>query len=120
MSNRRTHYRIFESLESRTHLCTYHWGDPAAMQSLAASAGDPAETEATFLGRINFQPDGSSPVPDYYRVDTGAPYGLRSNGLTYGWSGDNRDGRDRGVLSDQRYDTFHHLQKNGANYSWEI
>lgn len=128
MSYRKTSVRIFESLESRTHLCTYHWGEPVAMAALAttqslaepASSDTPATNAISFIRRINFQPDGSNPVPDYYRVDTGAPYGLRSNGLTYGWSADNRDGRDRNVLSDQRYDTFHHLQKNGANYSWEI
>ncbi len=132
MQHHTTHNRcsfagLMESLEIRALFCSDHWGDPDAMQRLTvselaptASSADLPATSAAFVRRINFQPDGANPVPDYYRVDTGAPYGLRSNGLTYGWSADNRDGRDRNVLADQRYDTFHHLQKNGASYSWEI
>ena len=35
-------------------------------------------------------------MPDFYKVDTGASYGVRANGMTYGWSGDNRAStRDR-------------------------
>lgn len=121
--NRRMRSRVFEALEARAMFCSWHWGEPAPT-SLVAEAATPQATDpvanAALVRRINFQPDGANPVPDFYRVDTGAPYGLRSNGLTYGWSADNRDGRDRNLLADQRYDTFHHLQKNGANYSWEI
>ncbi|MCS7034230.1 MAG: hypothetical protein NZ561_09580, partial [Phycisphaerae bacterium] len=128
MSHRRDRYpTLLEPLEVRRLLCTSHFGDARAMEELSASQvaearqSSPTVTNTpSFIRRINFQPDGSNPVPDFYRVDTGAPYGLRSNGLTYGWSADNRDGRDRNVLDDQRYDTFHHLQKNGANYSWEM
>ena len=37
---------------------------------------------------INFQPAGAA-VPAYYKADIGAAYGMRANGLTYGWSADN-------------------------------
>jgi len=115
-------FKLLETLEARRLLCFDHWGTPTdelVAQAMTAQSVAPT-VDATFLRRINFQPDGSSPVPDFYRVDTGAPYGLRANGLTYGWSADNRDGRDRNVLTDQRYDTLHHLQKNGANLTWEM
>lgn len=68
---------------------------------------------------VNFQPDGVVPPPGY-RVDTGAAYGRRANGFTYGWNADNRaNARDREALSDQRYDTLNHLQRNGT-FRWEI
>ncbi len=74
---------------------------------------------------VNFQPDGA-PVPDGFRADIGASFGLRANRLTYGWhiNGspfDNRSNtRDRNILTDQRYDTFNHSQRNGNNLTWEI
>lgn len=72
-----------------------------------------------FSSNINFQPDGVTP-PSGYRVDTGAVYGLRANGMTYGWSADNRaNARDRNANSDQRFDTLNHMQI-GGNRSWEI
>ena len=72
-----------------------------------------------FSANINFQPDGA-PVPSGYRVDTGAAYGLRANGWTYGWNTDNRaNARDRGVNSDQRLDTLNHMQVGGSR-SWQI
>lgn len=76
---------------------------------------------AAFATRINFQPSGVA-VPDYCKADTGAVYGLRGNGLTYGWNALNSaNARDRNAANsyDQKYDTLNHLQKNG-NYSWEI
>lgn len=79
-----------------------------------------AVTMPQFL-RVNFQPDGAE-VPAYHRIDTGAVYGLRSNGFTYGWNVDNRGNardRDSSLSSNQRYDTFNHLQKNG-NRTWEM
>lgn len=76
---------------------------------------------ATLATRINFQP-ANVPVPDFHKADTGAVYGLRANGLTYGWnalnSANTRD-RDSNLSYDQRYDTFNHMQKNG-NFAWEI
>jgi N-acetylneuraminic acid mutarotase len=84
--------------------------------------GDDASTMgATFRQRINFQPDGV-PVPDYYKADIGSPYSTHSNGLTYGWNGNNtgttRD-RDSSTSPDQRYDTLIHMQKAG-DWKWEM
>lgn len=67
---------------------------------------------------INFQPS-TAAVPAGYLKDSGASYASRGNGYTYGWSGTNSSTRDRGTLSDQRYDTMIHTQLYGA-YSWEM
>jgi hypothetical protein len=75
-----------------------------------------------FSATINFGP-ASSPVPVGYRPDSGAVYGARGGGLTYGWNIDNsantRD-RDSASSPDQRYDTLTHLQKPGGATQWEI
>ena len=81
-----------------------------------------AQSSGFSTTRINFQPDGT-PVPDFYKVDTGMTYGKRANGMTYGWSADNRvNTRDdnSSISPDQRYDTFDHMQKNGTDMSWSI
>jgi len=65
--------------------------------------------------KINFQPSASS-VPSGYEVDSGATYGSRGNGLSYGWDTASTQTRDRGVDSDQRYDTLNHFYTN----TWEI
>jgi probable HAF family extracellular repeat protein len=75
-----------------------------------------------FSATVNFAPAGA-PVPVGYRPDTGAPYGPRSGGLTYGWNVDNSaNARDRNATSspDQRYDTLNHLQKPGGATRWEL
>jgi N-acetylneuraminic acid mutarotase len=113
--------RLFETLENRTLLCVEHFdlGDQSRSADNRTPDADLSLAPAAWTRRFNFQPDGGE-VPDFYRVDTGAAYGLRANGLTYGWNTDNRDGRDRGVLSDQRYDTLHHLQRNGQSFRWDM
>jgi len=61
---------------------------------------------------LNFQP-AAAPVPGGYLADTGAAYGARGNGFTYGWNVDNSAyARDRNAAAapDQRYDTFNHLK----------
>lgn len=71
--------------------------------------------------RINFQPAASA-VPDFCLVDSGAPYGVRENGFTYGWSASNTANtrqRNSNLAPDQRYATFDHMQKNGS-YQWEM
>jgi N-acetylneuraminic acid mutarotase len=69
--------------------------------------------------RINFQTS-DSPVPSYYKADTGAKYGARANGLTYGWNADNStNARQRNGSEDQRYLSFNHMQKDGS-FKWEI
>ena len=68
---------------------------------------------------VNFQPSGT-PVPAGWVADTGATYGSRPSGHTYGWNLNNSaNTRDRNLLPDQLFDTLTHLQQNG-NFSWKI
>jgi hypothetical protein len=67
--------------------------------------------------RVNFQPE-SATTPSGFVADTGEPYGVRDNGLTYGWDAGNFETRDRGITSDERYDTLNHMQLGGT-HSWE-
>ena len=72
---------------------------------------------------INFQPAGA-PVPAGFVADTGAVYGSRGNGYTYGWDqlndGDNARDRNAANSPNQQYDTLIHLQNDGADRRWEI
>jgi hypothetical protein len=68
--------------------------------------------------KINFQP-AASQVPAGYEPDSGAVYGDRGNGLTYGWDATLNETRDRGVDPDQRYDTLNHMEPT-VDYTWEI
>ena len=55
--------------------------------------------------RINFQPDAVA-APAGYALDSGSPYGDRSNGLMYGWSCDlTADTRDRNAVG-SRFSTM--------------
>jgi glucose/arabinose dehydrogenase len=73
--------------------------------------------------RINFQP-ASAPVPAGYLRDSGAVFGSRGNGQTYGWNADtSAQMRDRNAPNspDQRYDTLAYTQRSGnPNAIWEI
>lgn len=87
-----------------------------------AGRTDSVTEQVTVVGtasnfRVNFQPE-SAPTPSGFVADTGEPYGVRDNGLTYGWDAGNFETRDRGVASDQRYDTLNHMQLGGT-HSWE-
>ena len=75
---------------------------------------------AGFSAFINFQPAGA-PTPSGYRADTGAVFGLRGGGLTYGWNATNNNAIDRNSKKsfNQAYDTFAQMQKNGS-FTWEI
>jgi probable HAF family extracellular repeat protein len=71
---------------------------------------------------INFAPAAAA-VPVGYTADTGAVYGNRGGGRSFGWNLDNTaNARDRDAAGspDQRYDTLSHLQKAGGATSWEI
>jgi N-acetylneuraminic acid mutarotase len=86
---------------------------------------------------VNFQSQTAAVPTGYYR-DFGESYGTRTgasqgSGLTYGWVAPGTttplslvgNGRDRGVNSDQRYDTFMHMQYSGtagvaSPGNWEI
>ncbi len=69
---------------------------------------------------VNCQPSGT-PVPTGYVADTGATFGNRGNGFSYGWnasaSSATRD-RNSSKSPDQRYDTFVHTQLYGTR-TWE-
>jgi N-acetylneuraminic acid mutarotase len=74
-----------------------------------------------FAASINFQPAGAA-VPAGYVADSGAVYGSRGNGLTFGWNVANTTAtRDRNSAKapDQRYDTLTHTQLRGDR-TWEI
>ncbi len=79
----------------------------------------PTNTPASGVDiKVNFQPPTSN-TPAGYLADTGALFGDRGNGQSYGWDVTNNESRDRNIHADQRYDTLNHLQKNGAK-TWEI
>lgn len=113
------------SPDRNRHYALVHEADRAAIKAemeelmMHEPTGVVPEPPSGDALRINFQPAGT-PVPADFRADTGAIFGDRGNGLSYGWLGaENPDARDRNVVSDQRYDTFTHLQKNGVR-TWEI
>jgi N-acetylneuraminic acid mutarotase len=102
----------------------YELGRSSATAWVSGTNTDAVAAGATPFSatRINFQTTASS-TPSFYNADTGATYGLRSNGLTYGWNTDiTANARDRNSANspDQRYDTLNQMQKNGANSRWEI
>jgi uncharacterized delta-60 repeat protein len=72
--------------------------------------------------RVNFQPASNMTAPGY-ATDTGAVFGNRGNGLSYGWDADNSANarfRTSSGAPDIRYATYNHMQKNGASRKWEI
>jgi N-acetylneuraminic acid mutarotase len=75
----------------------------------------------TFQAKVNFQPAGA-PVPAGYLADTGAVFGDRGNGFSYGWNLSNtiatRD-RNSPLSPDQRYDTLTHTMDYGVR-TWEL
>jgi uncharacterized delta-60 repeat protein len=74
---------------------------------------------------VNFQAptnSGGGVGPAYYE-DTGKVFGARDYGLTYGWDADNTANariQHNAASPDFLYDSYNHLQKNGANRKWEI
>ena len=90
--------------------------------SATVSIADNDGPTTSFSANVNFQ-TASGPVPSGYVADTGAVYGSRGNGLTYGWNLSNvNNARDRNAANsaDQRYDTLNHMQKSGGGTVWEI
>ena len=77
---------------------------------------------ATPVARVNFTATGAEAVGGY-AADTGAVFGARAGGLSYGWLADvaphTRD-RDAANSPDERYDSLVHLQKDGRSDVWEI
>jgi glucose/arabinose dehydrogenase len=72
---------------------------------------------------VNFQ-DGTSQGFSGYLADTGAVFGNRGNGFSYGWNANNSaTARNRNATNspDERYDTLQHMQKvENPNAVWEI
>ncbi len=73
--------------------------------------------------KVNFQDTTSLGAPGYL-ADTGAPFGNRGNGQSYGWNADNSANarnRNANLVQDERYDTLIHMQKpSDPNAVWEI
>ena len=75
-----------------------------------------------YSANVNFATTGS-PVPAGYAVDSGAAYGSRGGGLTYGWNiSDPSNTRERNSTTspDARYDTLFQMQRSGGASSWQI
>lgn len=131
---------------------TYYYVVRAVIPGTANSpstAAVPATPSAstTVAAKVNFQ-SAAAPVPSGYLRDFGQAFGARSSadqgsGLTFGWvtetgrqpldlsvggTANAGNGRDRNLESDQRLDTFLHMQAedvpnfNGTaiNGAWEI
>jgi glucose/arabinose dehydrogenase len=103
------------------------WSDGGARDHSILTPGAPATFTATFAparfsARVNFQPAASA-VPAGFVVDSGAAFGARGNGLSYGWNLATNETRDRDHPSspDQRFDTLNHMQKaSNPTARWEI
>jgi glucose/arabinose dehydrogenase len=103
------------------------WSDGGARDHSILTPGAPATFTATFVparfsARVNFQPAASAVPPDHV-ADSGAVFGSRGNGLSYGWNLATNETRDRDHPSspDQRFDTLNHMQKaSNPNARWEI
>jgi len=111
------------SVRSADDLDTFAWiGAPAPAARAAAST----EFATPFTAKINFQTATSAGYPGYL-PDTGAAYGDRGNGYTYGWIEGANTGltRDRNSANspDERYDTLNQMQYNNPpteTHTWEI
>jgi subtilisin family serine protease len=71
--------------------------------------------------KINFQP-ASAPTYAGYLVDSGAVFGSRGNGLSYGWNASDAShtaDRNSSRSADQRYDTLITTQ-SGGTFTWEM
>ena len=88
----------------------------AAGKSATVSIADNEELH------VNFQPAGA-PAPAGYVADTGAVFGDRGAGTSFGWDKDNAaHARRRNSIGspDARYDTYTHMQKAGGGTKWEV
>jgi len=102
-------------------------GNPSAASTPVSAT--PQAAAGTVSKAINFQPAGA-PIPAGYTADTGAAYSTTTG---QGWvREDSLDAahvgldlsayaRDRNLVSDQRLDTFNHMQYPGATPgAWEL
>ena len=108
---------IFEPVETATFTiaesAAYKIG---AGRSATVSIADNEELH------VNFQ-TAAAPAPAGYRADTGAVFGDRGAGLSFGWDRDNTAHarrRNSPGSPDARYDTYNHMQKPGGGTKWEV
>jgi probable HAF family extracellular repeat protein len=76
----------------------------------------------SFAANVNFATS-SAAVPAGYVADSGAVYGARGNGLTYGWNIANTTEtrqRNSATSPDERYDTLVQMQRPGSATNWQI
>ncbi|TVR16398.1 MAG: hypothetical protein EA401_01420 [Planctomycetota bacterium] len=89
------------------------------IMALLATSGLMAEETI----RVNFQA-ASAPTPAGWHADTGAAFGERSGGLSYGWNSDissTARQRNSSRSPDVQHDTLVHLQQSvQPNAVWEI
>ncbi len=92
--------------------------------TMALNGSTPLATTSAapkFGAKIDFRPANTDdPLYRGHKTDTGAKYGVRANGLTYGWNSDlsaeMRD-RDSALSFDERYDT---IAKMPGGSTWSI
>jgi hypothetical protein len=102
--------------------------DPIARTTVQPLSVSAASSTVRVLGnrnpiKINFQP-AAAPTVAGYLVDSGAVYGNRGNGFSYGWNVNNPNAVDLNSAEtpgqDQRYDTFNKMQQPGGGSVWEL
>ncbi len=106
---------VIGNLSATTTIVGTNRNGTGSASPLAASSTSFSKTS------INFQP-GNAPMPDFFKADTGAAFGMRANGLQYGWNVDNSGNtRDRNSKNspDQSYDTLTQMQAGGT-FSWQM
>jgi hypothetical protein len=117
VTNGTTYYYTVTAVNANTSIV------PVIPSESAQSSEVSATPQPLFSAHIHFQNDATE-MPSGYLPDTGAAYGLQSNGLTYGWNKDNsinaRD-RDSANSPDELHDGLIHMQKPNNPYAyWQI
>ncbi len=99
------------------------YGYDAADQVTAAQYDAQSAPGNTLAAYIDFGPAASS-VQSGYRRDDGSTFGIRTDGLSYGWNANlTGKARDRNSANspDQRHDTFQHMDHpQTPGKKWEI
>ena len=80
----------------------------------------PDDIKINFESRVGHPQGDPDPTPAGYLPDTGAVFGDRGNGYTYGWDQLNEETRNRNKGEDERYDSINHMEKNDNDRTWEI
>jgi hypothetical protein len=91
---------------------------PVKTDNVGTAAGQSVQTK-TFTAQINFQPASVS-APEGYLIDSGLPFGAKTNGYRYGWTTDVSSfavQRNNAASPDIRYDTAIMLTSGGT---WEM